>query len=394
MMTIGKNKHPIDLTGLDFGYYHVLGLAEPRYSPKGKKQKMWVCRCVCGKINEVFDGHLKSRKNISCGCMKKTTLIDLTGKTFGYLRVDSRAESKPKGNGKFQTMWNCTCLACGKKVVKSSYDAQHQGSCKCTNIKRYQINRTIDFTGQKVGRLYIEKRVEDYVKPGGGSDRRWQCVCDCGRKCIKTTYYLHRSPTPSCGCWKAEVTSKIKTRDLIGISFGYLIPLEKFPSKRTSGNNPKVMYFCGCFNCGGTAVVSSNNLINGLTRSCGCIKSFGETEVRKELNKRNIRYETEYSFKDLYLNSKNNPLRFDFAIFDERNNLQFLIEYQGAQHYNDVNFGKQERETTDQMKKDYCSAHNISLYEIRYDEKISDSIDNIITSHVNSVPSSEISEKA
>lgn len=53
----------------------------------------------------------------------------------------------------------------------------------------------------------------------------------------------------------------------------------------------------------------------------------------------------------------------------------------------DGSFGKQQREITDPMKREYCKAHNIALYEIRYDEVISDAIDKIITTHANFVPS-------
>jgi hypothetical protein len=46
----------------------------------------------------------------------------------------------------------------------------------------------------------------------------------------------------------------------------------------------------------------------------------------------NITYIEEYSFKGL--NSENGrPLRFDFAVFDDNGDLDFLIEYQGIQHY-------------------------------------------------------------
>ena len=48
-----------------------------------------------------------------------------------------------------------------------------------------------------------------------------------------------------------------------------------------------------------------------------------------------------------------------------------LIEVQGIQHYVDtgtIGIGKQQREITDPMKREYCTKHNIPLYEIRYDE--------------------------
>ena len=43
-------------------------------------------------------------------------------------------------------------------------------------------------------------------------------------------------------------------------------------------------------------------------------------------------FEEEYIFPDL-LSSSGRPLRFDFAVLDDNGEVDFLIEYQGIQHY-------------------------------------------------------------
>ena len=45
-----------------------------------------------------------------------------------------------------------------------------------------------------------------------------------------------------------------------------------------------------------------------------------------------MNFTEEYSFPDL-ISSSGRPLRFDFAVFDDDSSLDFLIEYQGIQHY-------------------------------------------------------------
>jgi hypothetical protein len=50
------------------------------------------------------------------------------------------------------------------------------------------------------------------------------------------------------------------------------------------------------------------------------------------LNNNNINYKKEYIFSDL-VGKNNTPLRFDFGIYSEHQELLFLIEYQGRQHY-------------------------------------------------------------
>jgi hypothetical protein len=84
---------------------------------------------------------------------------------------------------------------------------------------------------------------------------------------------------------------------------------------------------CQCI-CGTKIEVSNNNLKSGGTKSCGCVKSYGETAIRKILLDNNINFATEYTFSDLK-GERGNPLRFDFAIFDNNNNLVQLIEFDG-----------------------------------------------------------------
>ena len=60
--------------------------------------------------------------------------------------------------------------------------------------------------------------------------------------------------------------------------------------------------------------------------------SRGEIKIYEILTEAGLNFKEEYSI--VGLNSSNGrPLRFDFAIFDDDGNLDFLIEYQGRQHY-------------------------------------------------------------
>lgn len=58
------------------------------------------------------------------------------------------------------------------------------------------------------------------------------------------------------------------------------------------------------------------------------LSSRGEIKIHEILENNEINFKEEYSF--VGLNSPNGrPLRFDFAVFDDDGNLEFLIEYQG-----------------------------------------------------------------
>ena len=90
--------------------------------------------------------------------------------------------------------------------------------------------------------------------------------------------------------------------------------------------------------------------------------------VKKIKSSNNYSYRREIEFNDLKRKQK---LRFDFGIY-EKNQLIYLIEVDGEQHffYNNF-FHKTKKDFTkqqeyDRIKNSYCLAHNIPLYRIPY----------------------------
>lgn len=293
--------------------------------------------------------------------IKKTTLQDLTGQRFGKLVVIERAPSRPKSNGKYRTMWKCRC-DCGREVevAASKLKSGHTISCGRQGCKKNQHFE--DLTGMRFGRLLVQERAEDYVRPSGNKDPQWKCICDCGNIVIKRSQYLKRSKSPSCGCWKSEITSQNKRIDLTGQRFG-LLTVEGFAYVRHTegGNNPIGCYNCIC-DCGNTKIVSANTLRSGYIKSCGCLKqSYGDYIIEQRLIETGTKYVKEYTFSDL-LSEKGFHLRFDYALLrPEDGSLICLIEYQGEQHFVlqyesgrivDGDFGRQQREITDKQKLD------------------------------------------
>lgn len=69
----------------------------------------------------------------------------------------------------------------------------------------------------------------------------------------------------------------------------------------------------------------------------------------------------------------------DFAILDDNKNILCFIQYNGLQHYKDTGyFGKQARQETDAMKKEYCCERKIPLFCIAYNESIQNELNKII----------------
>jgi predicted Zn-ribbon and HTH transcriptional regulator len=127
-------------------------------------------------------------------------------------------------------------------------------------------------------------------------------------------------------------------------------------------------------NCGHEWWVNSWSFIKNNSRCPVCKnKSKGENKIKNYLNKNNINYQKQYSFKNCRYKRE---LPFDFAIFDEYNNIIRVIEYQGLQHYQIVSFGVKNYEKacknyertkiTDKIKHDYCINNNIPILIIPY----------------------------
>lgn len=120
------------------------------------------------------------------------------------------------------------------------------------------------------------------------------------------------------------------------------------------------------------------------TRCPVCSESKGEKKIRDFLNLKNIKYETQYEFNNLFgLGGK--PLKFDFAIFNQENNLILLIEYDGVFHFQKVYDGDGHEiiVTHDKRKNEYCKQNNIPLLRIPYWEF--DNIETILSKHLSTI---------
>ena len=98
--------------------------------------------------------------------------------------------------------------------------------------------------------------------------------------------------------------------------------------------------------------------------------SRGEIKIEDILKSAGLIFREEYSFNDL-VSLTGRPLRFDFAVFDDEGEIDFLIEFQGIQHYEPKEKfggiqGLKKQQYNDMQKRVYCKKHNIPLVIIPY----------------------------
>ena len=98
--------------------------------------------------------------------------------------------------------------------------------------------------------------------------------------------------------------------------------------------------------------------------------SRAEIKIEEILRDAGLNFKEEYSFPDL-IGQGGHALRFDFAVFDDNDELEFLMEYQGIQHYKPKSVfggmsGLRKQQYYDMQKREYCKKHNIKLILIPY----------------------------
>lgn len=207
----------------------------------------------------------------------------------------------------------CRCDVCGTvRPVRGT--ALIQGTS--TACSKECSNSLIGLTFGEWTVLKIDKN-----KP-----RHYICQCNCGtiRSVFKGS--LKNGASKSCGCLKAQKAKerfKENAEKHIGEKYGKLTIINCFPK------NGQYYYNCKC-ECGNDCIISGKHLFNGDTTSCGCINSKANEEMARILKRLNIPFKREYRFEDC---KDKMPLPFDFALFNNENELIGLIENNGSQHY-------------------------------------------------------------
>lgn len=167
--------------------------------------------------------------------------------------------------------------------------------------------------GDKYGILSVIKRGEN-AKRG---NKRWICKCECGNITVRWDCDLKRGKALSCGCLRKKVFKYLTKR-----VFGKLTVISYYGKDATNHS----LWNCEC-ECGGTIIVRSRQLQDGITKSCGCLKESWLAFNLKKYCKN--KYGAIIEFSDFKSPKSGYPLPFDIYLPKEK----IFIEIQGEQHY-------------------------------------------------------------
>lgn len=324
---------------------------------KDEGGKKVFCRCSCGTERWVDRGNLRQGLSVSCGCLRKEIIHqsltkNLKGMRFGRLLVLEEAGKNRHG----KILWKTICDCGNIKIVSS--DNLLSGSTKsCGCLKRDSVIErcTIPMINKTFNRLTVLEL--DHNENGINF---YKCKCSCGNTVIVRGSDIRSGNTMSCGCLAKE--KSLEYEDLSGRRFGKLVVVKRAPNKK--GHSTR--WICQC-DCGGVIETTRSSLLTGETLSCGCIKSKGEWKVSNILTENNIIFEKQKTYDDLRNKDWGIP-RYDFYI----PNGNYLIEYDGQQHFKHTNLGWNDEEhfkkvqKRDEMKNEYCRKNNIPLIRIPY----------------------------
>lgn len=191
--------------------------------------------------------------------------VDLTNEKFGMLTVIRFDGYRSRGNAtNVIAYWLCKC-DCGNTKSIPAADLKNKKSVSC-GCKRKHSRQMIDMTGKKYNKITVLEML-----PEPNHKTKCKCLCDCGNIFTTTSYDVRSGHTKSCGC----IPSSSPT-ELIGKKFNMLTPY------MFGGiTNKKTRWWCKC-DCGNIVLVYATNLVNGHSKSCGCLhlKSLGLSKSR------------------------------------------------------------------------------------------------------------------
>lgn len=231
-----------------------------------------------------------------------------------------------------------------------------------------------DLTGQKFNHLTVIGRDGNRT----GKNIYIICECDCKEHNIISVLKdnVISNKTSSCGCVRKEKAKQHITNinnnrhfHLEGQIFGNLLVI-----KESEVKNRHHYWACKCLLCNKEELylVRTDSLTSGLTTCCNKCSghsSQGEITIENILQKNHIIYQKEKRYDTCRFRDTGAQAKFDFCI--QYNDLEYLIEFDGIQHYKEQSSNHffttlKYIQSHDSYKNQWCKENNIPLIRIPY----------------------------
>lgn len=312
-----------------------------------------------GQPRRYFGGNPYTKENIINYLKENNINIELKTEDFKKATAITNLTFYCPRHGKFQKSWNS---------IKNGSYCPICGNLKATNKRRNNIE-DIKLAFEKRGYILITNKYINNLQ-------HLQYICkkhkDKGMQCISWCNFISKKKCIYCSkeqFSKKTIKSSKEFEKQIKLVYG-----DKFTLLSPyTGCKDKIKIYCN--DCHTEFLQQPNHLLEGHL-GCNCQpKSLGEQKTKEILDRYKINYKQQYLINQC---RNKRPLPFDFAIFNNKKELSFLIEYQGRQHYYIATFGGISKEQAkknfyiqqyrDKIKRQYCIKHNIKLIELPFNK--------------------------
>ena len=143
---------------------------------------------------------------------------DLTGQTFGEIKVIGQADNYISSRGHHRTRWLCEC-SCGKELKLMPSQLKNKTLPHCSDKSRHENTNPSISIGDTFGELEVIAKAEDHFTPSGIKKPQWLYRCHCNREIIVQQQRLVLNEKTHCCCQRKQKTSTKRgqnTYDLTG----------------------------------------------------------------------------------------------------------------------------------------------------------------------------------
>lgn len=257
------------------------------------------------------------------------------------------------------------CSECNEVFERNFDNLKARKSNICNNCGKKKSNKDRVFTYE-----YVKNTIESFgcgliSKEYKNIDEKIKIKCKCGDE-FETTFYKftkrNKKQCNKCGRKNTALKTAISKDEIVKMLDidGY-----KFLGNKLEGKDQRIYIQC---NKNHEPYWVNISKYKSTGRRCpGCQNSKGEKKVKEILSKLGEIHKKEYTFSDL-IGIGGGLLRFDFAVFDSRENLKCLIEYDGEMHFEETGIKNdlKRQKIHDSLKNEYCKKNNINLIRIPY----------------------------
>lgn len=221
-----------DLTGETFGRLFVLG-----FSHTHQGNSYFKCRCSCGTEKVIKSSKLKAGTTKSCGCLTRDRWENLTGKTFGYLKVISYSHKQGK-----RSYFNCLCVCGNTLVVRSDgLKSGHTKSCGCYHEEKVSKENSFFWKGGITDYNEEQRKTPEYRKARYKTVKRDQCCKVCASKDKLRVHHLSSFAT--------DEKNRTNPNNLVTLCLTCHLDFHKKYGKTGNSYYQFVLYFLGKRKC-------------------------------------------------------------------------------------------------------------------------------------------------